>query len=102
MTGSYTQSNERFIVLHLYQGLIQVGACHRSWSTKSLYQVLWTRFFMLRDQFNGILRMLHIVDPCTENNQNKLKKLGRVLEEFKNACRVLHQPIQTVALDQKI
>ena len=46
--------------------------------------------------------MLHIVDPCPENNQNKLKKLGRVLEEFKNACRVLHQPIQTVALDQKI
>jgi hypothetical protein len=45
------------------------------WSTKTLYHGLWARSIMSRDRFKALLAMLHVVEPCTDNEQDKLRKV---------------------------
>ena len=55
----------------IYMGFSVLPDSHRYCETKSL-QGLWARGFMSYDCYKAILAALHVVDPLTENNQDRL------------------------------
>ena len=93
---------EKLIALILYCGLVHVSSFHRYWSTKTLYHGLWARSIMSRDRFKALMAMLHVVDPCDEDEEDKLRKVSSFLEFFKDRCKALYQPFQRVAVDERM
>ena len=93
---------EKLIALILYCGLVEVGSIDRYWSIESIYHGLWARRFMSRDRFKALMSMLHVVDPATEDEQDKLRKLTSFLQFFKEKCKSLYQPFQQVAIDERM
>lgn len=93
---------EKLIALIMYCGLVRVSSFHRYWSTKSLYHGLWARSIMSRDRFKALIGMLHVVDPATEDEQDKLRKVNGLLQFFKEKCKSLYQPFQRVAIDERM
>ena len=45
---------------------------------------------------------LHVVDPCDEDEEDKLRKVSSFLEFFKDRCKPLYQPFQRVAVDERM
>lgn len=90
------------IALIMYCGLVTVSSFHRYWSTKSLYHGLWARSIMARDRFKALMGVLHVVDPGTEDEADKLRKLSSLLEVFKDKCKSLYQPFQHVSVDERM
>ena len=46
--------------------------------------------------------MLHVVDPATEDPQNKLRKVESFIEDFKKLCKELYVPQKYVAIDERM
>ena len=46
--------------------------------------------------------MLHVVDPTTEDEHDKLRKVRSLLNVFKEKCKSLYQPFQNVAVDERM
>ena len=46
--------------------------------------------------------MLHILDPATENDKDKLRKLTPFVNYFKTKCQNLYQLYQNVAVDEQL
>ena len=44
--------------------------------------------------------MMHVVDPTTEDPQNKLGKVESFIEDFKKLCKELYVPQKYVAIDK--
>ena len=57
---------------------------------------------MTRDRFKALIGMLHIVDPATENDKDKLRKLTPCINSFKTKCQSLYQPYQNVAAYERL
>jgi len=104
--GAWQETNpqeiEHLIALLIYMGLVNVATFHRYWSTKSLYHGLWARSIMSRDRFKALLAVLHIVDPNTEDERDKLRKVRSFMDSFKELCKTLYQPFQHVAVDERM
>ena len=92
----------KLIALILYCGLVPVGYFPLYWSTKTLYHGLWARSIMSRDRFKALMGMLHVVDPATEDEHDKLRKVRSLLNVFKEKCKSLYQPFQNVAVDERM
>ena len=45
---------------------------------------------------------LHVADPTTEVPGNKLRKVESFLNNFKERCKMLYQPKQNVAIDERM
>ena len=85
-----TDEIRRFIALLIHFGVVHVrGDAQKNWSTKSLYHGLWARAFLPRTKYFTILAMLHLVDPATEDPENKLRKVESFIEDFKKLCKEL-------------
>lgn len=93
---------QKFIALLLYFGLVRVSSFSRYWSTKTLYHGLWARSIMSRDRFKALLAMLHVVDPCNENDRDKLRKVTSFITHFKEKCQSLYQPFKQIAIDERM
>ncbi|KAJ8353459.1 hypothetical protein SKAU_G00210260 [Synaphobranchus kaupii] len=91
----------RFMGLLIYMGFHVLPDMHRYWGTKSL-QGSWARSFMSRDRFKALLAALHVVDPATEDNQDRLKKLRYLMDHLKQKCQELFQPNQNLAIDERM
>ena len=66
----------RFIAILIHFGVVHVrGDVQKNWSTKTLSHGLWARAILSRTRYSTILAMLHVVDPATEDPQNKLRKV---------------------------
>ena len=112
--SSYTQSDgswqdvtadeiRRFIALLIHFGVVHVrGDVQKNWSTKTLYHGLWARAILSRDRYFAILSMLHVVDPATEDPNNKLRKVESFITHFKEKCSELYTPRQHVAIDERM
>lgn len=96
------QELNKLIALVLYCGLVNVSSFHRYWSTKTLYHGLWARSIMSRDRFKALMAVFHVVDPATEDENDKLRKVSSFIEHFKNKCKNLYQPFQQVAVDERM
>lgn len=85
--GCWTETTlpemKRFIALLVYQGIVKVRGYEQYWSTKPLYHGLWARSTMSQKRFKALLAFLHVVDPLTEKDGNKLKKCGCSFHIFK-------------------
>ena len=93
----------RLIALLIYFGLVRlVGNVQTYWSTTTLFHGLWARAIMSRVRFSALMAFLHIVDPFNEPAGNKLCKVETCVEYFKTRCRVLYQPRQHVAIDERM
>ena len=46
--------------------------------------------------------MLHVVDPATEDPNNKLRKVESLIHDFKQLCKELYVPRQYVAVDERM
>ena len=93
----------RFIALLIHFGIVHVrGDAQKNWSTKSLYHGLWARAFLPRTKYFTILAMLHLVDPATEDPENKLRKVESFIEDFKKLCKELYVPQKYVAVDERM
>ena len=57
---------------------------------------------MPRVRFSALMAFLHIVDPFNEPAGNKLHKVETLVQYFKTRCRVLYQPRQHVAIDERM
>ena len=78
----------RFIAVLIYLGVVHVGGeVQKNWSTKTLYHGLWARAFLPRTKYFTILAMLHLVDPATEDPENKLHKVESFIEVLKKLCK---------------
>ena len=55
-----------------------------------------------RDRFKALMATLHIVGPAEENPPNKLRKVQRFIDSFRQKCKILYQPSQKVAIDERI
>ncbi|KAJ8349612.1 hypothetical protein SKAU_G00247420 [Synaphobranchus kaupii] len=91
----------RFMGLLIYMGFHVLPDMHRYWGTKSL-QGSWARSFMSRDRFKALLAARHVVDPATEDNQDRLKKLRYLMDHLKQKCQELFQPNQNLAIDERM
>ena len=112
--SSYTQSDgswqdvtadeiRRLIALLIHFGVVHVrGDVQKNWSTKTLYHGLWARAILSRDRYFAILSMLHVVDPATEDPNNKLRKVEPFITHFKKKCSELYKPRQHVAIDERM
>ena len=92
---------KRLIALLIYFGLVKVvGDVDKYWSVKSLYHGLWAREIMSRTRYKALMALLHVVDPATETEGDKLRKVESFVAYFKNRCSSLYQPRQQVAIDE--
>ena len=83
----------RFIVMLIHFGVVHVrGDVQKNWSTKSLYHGHWARAILPCARYFAILAMLHVVDPATEEPQNKLRKVESFIEDIKKLCKELYLP----------
>ena len=57
---------------------------------------------MSRDRFKALMGMLHVVDPATEDEHDKLHKVRSLLNVLKEKCKSLYQPFQNVAIDERM
>ena len=46
--------------------------------------------------------MLHVVDPNTEDEHDGLRKVSGFLNSFKETCKLLYQPFQHLAVDERM
>jgi len=97
-----SQEIRKLIALLLYQGLVRVSSFKSYWSTKSLYHGLWARDFMSRNRYSALMSMIHIVDPSTENKEDKLRKVSEFANIIKEKCMTLYQPHKNVSIDERI
>ena len=67
---------------------------------KTLSHGLWASAILSRTRYSTILAMLHVVDPTTEDPQNKLGKVESFIEDFKKLCKELYVPQKYVAIDK--
>ena len=93
---------ERLIAIMIYFGLVKVNTTYRYWSVKTIYHGLWARQIMSRERFNALMGVLHVVDPNTENPQEKLRKVSSFIQAFKDKCQSLYQPFQQIAIDERM
>ena len=85
----------------IHSGVVHVrGDVKKNWSTKTLYHGLWVRSILPHTRYFAILAMLHVVDPATEDPQNKLRKVESFIEDFKKLCKELYVPQKYVAIDK--
>lgn len=77
----------RLIAILIYFGLIRVSdTVDNYWSVKSLYNGLWGKAFLKRNRFRALMAFLHVVDPSSEPDGDKLRKINSLLEFFKERC----------------
>ena len=94
---------KRVIAMLIYFGVVKVGGnVDRYWGTKTLLHGLWARAIMPRLRFRAIMALLHVVDPGTENPDDKLRKVESFINYFKGRCLSLYQPRQNVAIDERM
>ena len=72
------------------------------WSTKTLYHGLWAWAILSRDRYKSLMALLHVVDPTTETPGNKLRKVEAIVNHFKERCKMLYQPRQNMAVDERM
>ena len=94
---------KRLIALLIYFGLLKVvGDVDKYWSVKTLYHGLWAREIMPRTRFKALMALLHVANPATETERDKLRKIESFVAYFKNRCSSLYQPRQQVAIDERM
>jgi len=93
---------KRLIALLIYFGLVKVGTVDKYWSRRTLYHGLWARAIMSRARFKAIMALLHVVDPGTETPGDKLRQIESFVDYFKSRCRILYQPRQNIAIDERM
>ena len=94
---------KRVIAMLIYFGVVKVGGnVDRYWGTKTLLHGLWARAIIPRLRFRAIMALLHVVDPGTENPDDKLRKVESFINYFKGRCLSLYQPRQNVAIDERM
>ncbi|XP_071372964.1 piggyBac transposable element-derived protein 4-like [Centroberyx affinis] len=91
----------RFMGLLVYMGFTHLPDVKRYWGTKPL-QGSWSKMFMSRNRFKSLLAALHIVDPASEDNQDRLVKLRFLLDHLKQKSTELFQPTQNLAIDERM
>jgi len=90
----------RFIALLIYFGVVHVrGEVQKKSSKKTLYHGLWVHAVLPRTKHFTILAKLHLVDPATEDPENKLRKVESFIEDFKKLCKELYVPQKYVAMN---
>ena len=57
---------------------------------------------MSRERFKALMGVLHVVDPNTENPQEKLRKVSSFIQASKDKCQCLYQPYQQIAIDERM
>ena len=105
--GSWNETSpaeiEILIALLIYFGLVRVDTrTENYWSTKTIYHGLWARKIMSRDRYKSLMAFLHVVDPTTEIPGEKLHKIAALLSQFKDRCKILYQPTQNLAVDERV
>ncbi|XP_062848170.1 piggyBac transposable element-derived protein 4-like [Trichomycterus rosablanca] len=91
----------RFLGLLIYMGFTSLHSIHRYWGTKSL-QGSWAKLFMSRDRFKELMAALHVVDPATENNLDRLRKLRYLMDHLKTKCQQLFQADENLSIDERM
>ncbi len=93
----------RFVVLLIYFGLVKVsGDVAKYWSTKTIYHGLWARKILPRHRYQALAAFLHVVDPTNETPGHKLHKVDAFVATFKERCKLLYQPTQKLAVDERM
>ena len=93
----------RLVALLIYFGLVKVvGDASKYWSTATLYNGLWARSILSRRRYRALMALLHVVDPCNEPAGNKLRKVQGFVDFLKGRCKLLFQPRQHVAIDERM
>ena len=105
--GSWNETSAvelmKYIALLIYFGLVTVaGDTAKYWSTKSIYHGLWARKILSRDRYQALSAFLHVADPTSETPGQKLRKVEEFLASFKERCKVLYQPEQKLAIDERM
>ena len=57
---------------------------------------------MSRDRYKSLMVFLHVGDPTTEIPGEKLRKIAALLSQFKDRCKILYQPTQNLAVDERM
>ena len=57
---------------------------------------------MSRDRFSALMAFLHVVDPNTEDPEDRLRKVNAFITYFKSRCLSLYQPKQNLAIDERM
>ena len=55
-----------------------------------------------RDRFKAIMAFLHVVDPDAETPGDKLRKVESFISSFKDRCKLMYQPSQNIAIDERM
>lgn len=105
--GSWNYCTEqemlKLIALIIYQGIVKLPRLKMYWSTASLLHGTWARAMIptyLR--FKALLAFLHVVDPDSENPDDKLRKVRFLNDHMVERCKALFQPGQKIAVDERM
>ena len=93
---------KKLIFLLIYDGIVNIPTHERYWSTKTLYHSLWALEMLLLKKFKALLAMIHVVDPISEKEDDKLRKATPFINYFKDRCLKQYQPHQNLAVDERL
>ena len=91
-----------FIAILIHFGVHIRVDVQKNWNMKTLSHGLWAHSILSCTRYSTILAMLHVVDPATEDPQNKLRKVESFIEDFKKLCKELYVPQKYVAIDERM
>ena len=91
------------IALLLYMGLCRFPCERDYYRVTSLYHGNWARAMIpSRHRFFGLMQFFHVVDPLTENPQDRLRKIRYLYDHLKMASRQLMIPYQVLSVDERM
>lgn len=104
--GSWAETS----VLELYKLigiLMYFGLCYQPkmglyWSRKRFWHREMVAKTMSRDRFKALLAFFHVVDPDTEDPNDRLSKIRSFLDALSEKCSTLFQPYRNVSVDERM
>ena len=100
----HTSSGElkKLLAVMFYMGIVKLPAMKHYWSAASLFHGTWARAMIpLYTRFRALLTFLDIADYAKED-PDKLRRIRKFYDHFRNRCQALFQPHKNVSIDERM
>lgn len=95
------QELDLWVGILLLMGMSHKGNVHNFWSEHYLFQRIPPKVVMTRDRFKAIKWGIHCQDSDWQREHpNTMRKVGRLLDMFRDRCRTVYSPGRDLALDE--
>lgn len=90
-----------FLGLLMWTGLVSLPSYDLYWSTSVIFKTEFSTF-MSRNRFEILLQMIHFADNSQADPNNRLYKLGRVINDVMTNSNNCMQPYDSFCIDESL